>query len=94
MDKEVRLNLTDSEWINLVDGEEGELSICCTTVSDLRDYFFQIIREGRNNEVMDYWLAKLKESIIDFAAGHSILNKPILLKVCNQIGLDISQFKE
>lgn len=84
----ITLNLTDSEWLQLLDGQsdDSELSACCANVSALRDVFFQIVREGRNEEIMDWVVRDLKQKIKWVAGGHELT--PLLRKICEQINFD------
>ena len=83
-----KLDLTDSEWISLIDGDadDSQLPMCCGNVSALRDEFMQIVREGRNADIYDFRLNDLKRKLKWFADGHDMT--PLLKKVCDQLGFD------
>ena len=85
-----RLTLTDSEWVQLLDGEsdDSQLGKCCANISSLRDWFAQIIRDGRNEPIMDWYLEKLKVRLKWVADGHDLT--PLLQKVCDQLQFDPS----
>jgi hypothetical protein len=38
--------LTDSEWMELIDGERDGLQHCCASISELRDVIIEIARDG------------------------------------------------
>ena len=82
------LQLTDSEWIQLLDGESDDsgLQSCCANISALRDVFVQIVRAGRSNELMSWVLDDLKQKLKWVADGHEL--PPLLRKVCEQIQFD------
>ena len=84
----MKLNLTDQEWVQLIDGqsEDSELPICCANISRLRDRFVSILRGGRNNDIMDFELEHLKQELKWVADGHELT--PLLQKVCEQIGFN------
>ena len=86
MDK-IQLTLTDSEWIQLIDGEsdDSQLGICCANISALRDEFVSIIRYGRHS-ISDWSLSDLKQKLKWVADGHKLT--PLLQKVCDQLDFD------
>jgi len=89
----MKLDLTDAEWLELLDGsEDNELASCCRNVSELRNNFVQIVREGRNEEICYVWIPQLEQSIKNFVSGH--LAGPILKKVIDQLGFDINLERE
>jgi hypothetical protein len=61
----IKLNLTDSEWISLVDGnsDDSSLPVCCANVSALRDVFIHIIRNGRNTDLPSWTLEDLRQKL-------------------------------
>jgi hypothetical protein len=70
----VHLDLTDSEWIRLIDGqsEDSALQSCCANISDLRDEIVQIVREGRKSPVMPFRVAEIKEKFKHVLDNHSL----------------------
>lgn len=42
----VRLDLTDSEWMSIIDSERDGLPVCCANVSELRDCITRAARFG------------------------------------------------
>lgn len=61
--KEIKLNLTDSEWIQLIDGVSADTQLpkCCDNVASLRDIFIHLVRNGRNES--NYWGHELKQKL-------------------------------
>ena len=41
-----RLELTDSEWMSIIDGERDGLPMCCANISELRDSLISAARSG------------------------------------------------
>ena len=70
----IKLTLTDSEWISLIDGNSNgsQLPVCCANVSALRDVFVRIVRNGRNNGIFVWDLDELKQKLKWFTDGHDI----------------------
>jgi hypothetical protein len=77
---DARIDLTDSEWMSLIDGtRDGGLQKCCANISNLRDAIIQIARDG----------GRYHASSIDFlrayracADGHDGLGRiPALVKL-------------
>lgn len=89
----MKLDLTDSEWIQLLDGQsdDSELQACCANISALRDVFVEIVRNGRNSSLMNWTADDLKQKIKWVADGHDLT--PVLQKVCAQINFDPSSAK-
>ena len=42
-----RIELTDSEWMSIIDAEGEGLMRCCGNISELRDVLIQVARNGR-----------------------------------------------
>lgn len=84
----MKINLTDSEWISLLDGEiEGsQLPRCCANISALRDVFMSIVRDGRNDDIQDWQIQDLRQKLKWVADGHDIENFPVLMKVVECVG--------
>jgi len=61
MEKEIRITLTDAEWISLIDcaDDDSGLPICCANISALRDELIGVIRNGRNNPLSQWELDEL-----------------------------------
>lgn len=87
-DKQISLSLTDKEWMQLLDGncEYTQLQSCCANISALRDELGQIVREGRTEPIMSFYLSSLKQKLMWVMDGHEL--SPLLKKVCDQIGFD------
>jgi hypothetical protein len=46
MAKLERVELTDTEWMELINKERDGLGICCANISNLRDYIIEVARSG------------------------------------------------
>lgn len=44
--EDVKIELTDEEWMSCLDQERDGLPACCGNVSELRDRLFSIVRGG------------------------------------------------
>jgi hypothetical protein len=85
--KVYKLDLTDSEWLSLLDGgDASELGICCANISALRDELFFIVRQGRHEELPNWTLDDLRQKLKWVADGHDLT--PTLKKLCVQLDLD------
>lgn len=84
------IKLSDSEWMEILDGVEGHgLPNCCANISALRDVFISHVRQGRNQTIRGWELTELKQKIKWVFDGHDL---PLLIKkVCEQIGYDPSK---
>lgn len=84
----VTLDLTDHEWMLLLDGEDpdSELGSCCANVSALRDQFVSIVRQGRKSRLYNWETDPLMKALKWFADGHELT--PVLKKVCEQLRFD------
>lgn len=86
----MELNLTDSEWIRLLDGDsdDSELPRCCANISALRDELMIHVREGRNRPIPDYRLRDLKQKIKWAMDGHDFPKRkfPVLNKIIDAVG--------
>mgnify|MGYP005997610877 CR=1 FL=1 len=89
MIENIFLNLTDSEWIGLIDGEaeDSHLPKCCSNMSELRDVLISIVRNGRNDEVPFYLINDLKRTLKWVADGHDLSNFKVLQKIVNIVGI-------
>lgn len=84
----MKLDLTDSEWISLIDGEsdDSQLPKCCANVSSLRDVFVDIVRGGRKEDMTGFQERDLKQRLVWLAGGHDLT--PLIQNICEQIGFD------
>lgn len=86
---DVKLTLTDSEWMSLIDGSderEGNLSRCCANVSTLRDSLISVARNG--GTVHAFTIERLKKYLGWVIDAHDIADVPALMKVCEQLGIE------
>lgn len=86
----MKIELTDSEWISLLDGdaEDSSLPTCCANISALRDSFVSILRNGRGRDIMSWEIDALKQKLKWVIDGHDIEDMPVLQKVAEQIGFE------
>lgn len=86
----MKLELTDSEWMSLIDGEsdDTQLGKCCAAISELRDILVQILRDGRNRDLEKWEIRDLKRNITNcFPDGHN--PSELIKKISSQIGLKL-----
>lgn len=90
MEKEIRLVLTDSEWISLIDGSDDHsgLPTCCANISALRFDLITIIRNGRNNPLSNWEVEGLIQKLQWCYDGHDLEDLPVIQKICKQIGFE------
>lgn len=88
--KTYKLDLTDAEWVRLIDGdcEDSALPKCCANISELRSTLISICRDGRNGEVMEYKIDRLKQHLKWVEDGHDLADMPVIKKIMQQIGYD------
>ncbi len=87
--KEFLITLTDSEWMDLIDGSDnrdGNLGSCCANISALRDEIIELARNG--GECYDFQLSGLKQKLGWVLDGHEIDKIPALVKLCDQLEID------
>ena len=82
---EVKLELTDAEWLQLLDGEndDSELPTCCANISALRDSLMSHVRAGRNRAIPSWKVREITQRLGWVADGHDLT--PLLKKVCKQL---------
>lgn len=82
------LNLTDDEWVRLIDGysEDSLLQHCCANISALRDELITMLRCGRNRSASDWELKELRDKLQWVAYGHEIAEKPVFKKLIAEVG--------
>jgi hypothetical protein len=82
----VRLDLTDAEWMSLIDGERDDgLQRCCANISALRDCLIGAARSG--GEVHTFEVDQLRMTLGWVLDGHDIDGIPALVKVRRQLEL-------
>jgi hypothetical protein len=81
----MKLELTDSEWMDLIDGERpGGLTACCANISEVRDQFISAARAG--GEVHRFQIDRFRLILGAALAGHDLDGIPALDKVRAQLG--------
>jgi hypothetical protein len=82
----MKIELTDSEWMSLIDGErEDGLQRCCANISALRDCLIGLARDG--GRVNPFTIGRLQMTLGWVIDGHEIDNIPALVKVRDQLDL-------
>jgi len=81
---EVKIELTDSEWMSLIDGTR-DLQRCCANISELRDCIISVVREGC--VINTFAIERFKMTLGWVLDGHEIDSIPALVKIREQLGL-------
>lgn len=81
----VKIELSDFEWMELLDGEREGLARCCANVSALRDAIMQVVRGGCEVNVFDR--SQLERTFGWFLEGHDLVPDGSLAKLAAQAGL-------
>jgi hypothetical protein len=67
----VKIELTDAEWMSLIDGDRpGGLLACCANISELRDRIISAARMG--GEIHAFEIAQFRITLGHVLAGHDI----------------------
>lgn len=82
-----KVDLTDGEWMSLLDGERDGLPRCCANVSALRDVLMQVVRGG--GEVDTFTMLGLERAFGWFVEGHDLPEGGALEKLARQVGLPL-----
>lgn len=84
-----RVQLTDTEWMQLIDGnrEDSSLPVCCANISALRDFVIDMARNG--GEVNMFTEKQLEMTLGWCVLGHDLGEFPVLVKMCEQLGLSM-----
>ena len=75
-----KIELTDSEWMSIIDKDGDGLPACCANVSDLRDTLIDIAREGGDFKI---YKERLKTHLTAVADGHEL--PPLIEKIRKMI---------
>jgi len=82
----IKIVLTDSEWMDLIDGTRpGGLEKCCANVSALRSCIINAARDG--GEVHIFAVKQLRMTLGWVVDGHGLDSIPALVKLRDQVGL-------
>lgn len=85
--KDVEVKLTDSEWMDLIDGERSNgLAKCCANISALRDAIINLARDGGLTN--PFGLQHLRETLGWVLDSHDISEIPALMKLRKQVALE------
>lgn len=88
----VKITLSDSEWMSLLDAERDGLPRCCANVSALRDVVQSIVRDGC--EVTGLTSHQLEIKFVWFLEGHDLDEDGALAKLARQVGLPMEPPEE
>lgn len=92
--KEYQIQLTDSEWMDLIDGSDNRdnnLGMCCENVSALRDEIIDFARNG--GHTYEFCLTTFKQTLKWVLDGHSIDGIPALIKLCEQLEINVDELE-
>lgn len=80
IDFEAKIELADTEWMSLIDGERRDgLQKCCANIGNLREYVIQMAREGGCYQAHSLGFLRAYHAC---AAGHDGLDEiPALVKI-------------
>ncbi len=82
----IKIKLTDSEWMDLIDGSRPDgLQKCCANISALRDCIISAARDG--GEVHAFAVNQFRMTLGWVVAGHDLSSIPALVKLRDQVGL-------
>lgn len=88
MSNRQKIELTDAEWMSLIDGTRSDgLQSCCANISDLRDHIISLARMGGQSPlgITRHHIAMSWGAALD---GHDGLNEvPALIKLRDQLGI-------
>lgn len=85
MNELVKLELTDSEWMALIDGtREDGLLTCCANVSALRDVLITAARAG--GVIHRFDVERFRTRLSWVMSDHDIDQIPAMVKVREQLG--------
>lgn len=83
---EIKIELTDREWVSLIDQEDEGLPSCCANISALRDEIINILRNGKTLYSWD--LLRFLRAYHPATSGHEFENMDTLQKLFDQIIVD------
>lgn len=85
--EDVKVELTDTEWMDLIDGERPDgLQRCCANISALRDWIISLARAGGQTNFIT--LKELRRTLGWVCADHEIDGIPALVKLRTQVGME------
>lgn len=83
MNYEDKVELTDEEWMSLIDNERDGLPSCCGNISTLRDEIIEMARDGCRVSFRHYSLLRAYRACMD---GHDMRGlSPALDKLVEQV---------
>lgn len=81
MDIDIKITLTDEEWVSILDPDADGLPRCCGNVSALRDSYYMIMRDGR--ALMQWYVLSYLKTYSHADEAHDI--PPIPKKIHEQV---------
>lgn len=82
---ELKLDLTDEEWMSVLDMEREGLPYCCANISALRDELLSIARYGGTVEWRKTGLAR---AFVWAEDSHDFSQLPVMVKIKEQLLAD------
>ena len=84
---DVKVELTDTEWMDLIDGERPDgLQKCCANISVLRDWIISLARDGGQTNFIT--LQELRRTLGWVCSDHAVDGIPALVKLRAQVGME------
>ncbi|MEN6550064.1 MAG: hypothetical protein ABFE07_28815 [Armatimonadia bacterium] len=83
MSQPERVELTDSEWMELIDMTREGLPDCCANISAFRDAVITLAREGGELNVLSS--GELLKTFAWASEGHDLNDLPIVHKLMRQV---------
>lgn len=80
---EIKIELTDREWVSLIDQEEDALPTCCSNISALRDEIIDILRQGKT--LYNWNILNFLRAYHWSVSGHEFDDMAVLQKFFDQV---------
>jgi hypothetical protein len=78
----LKVELTDQEWMSIIDKSRAGLPMCCANISNLRDTIIQLAREGGEALVEGPFVLRAYRTCLD---GHDMDALVTVTKIVNQL---------
>jgi hypothetical protein len=88
----MEINLTDEEWMSIIDGTRDGLPICCANVSALRDAIIDIARNGNDPDSIHTGL--FRRAFTWVYPAHELDKDGPVVKLARQLGVDIEKLEQ
>lgn len=83
--EDAKITLTDTEWMDLIDGDRDGLPRCCANISALRDTLIQTARDGGRVAFFN----SLRQHLSWCFPDHDVPSVT-MQKVIDQLGIDLA----